>query len=393
MRYVVLGGAGAMGRITVRDLFETADDAEILIADYNVKNAERLARSYRNPRVSAAFVDVLDILATSRLLRGAFAVINSVQYEFNLHVMKAALKAGAHYLDLGGLFHITRKQLKLHSQFKEAGLTAILGIGAAPGITNILARFAADQLDRVREIHIRLGSIDKTKILNPPPLSSSYSIQTILEEFSYPPAVFTKGRFRFVEPMSGEEEVVFPSPVGRQYPMYTIHSEIATLPSTYKNKGVREVSFKIAFDRDFAEKIRFLRDIGLASEKAMTVKGVKVIPRDLLVGLVRGLPKPVAQGPLKEYEVIRVAVKGMKNSQAQTWIVDCHTRGMPKWSVGLDIDTGSPPSIAAQMLARGEIKTRGAIPAEVAIEPKPFFAELKKRNMEVHCRRIQSPRR
>lgn len=388
MRYVVLGGAGAMGRITVRDLFETAHEAEILIADYNLKNAQRLARSYHSPRVKAAFVNVLDLQATTRLLRDAFAVINSVQYEFNLQVMKAALKAGVHYLDLGGLFHMTRKQLKLHSQFKRAGLTAILGIGAAPGITNVLARFAADQLDRVEEIHIRLGSVDETKIVNPPPLFSSYSIQTILEEFSYPPGVFTKGKLKFVEPMSGEEEVIFPAPVGRQYPMYTIHSEIATLPLSYKDKGIQEVSFKIAFDRDFTEKVRFLRDIGLASEKAVTVNGLKVVPRVLLVQLVRSLPKPVVKGPLKEYEVIRVIVKGKKNGRAHTVIVDCHTKGMPKWGIGLDIDTGSPPSIAAQMLARGEIKDRGAVPAEIAIEPKPFFAELKRRNMEVRYQRI-----
>ncbi|TAK03483.1 hypothetical protein EPO44_07195 [bacterium] len=390
MRYVVLGGAGAMGRITVRDLFETAGDSEILIADYNFKNGQRVARSYRSSRVKAGFVDVLDLQATARLLRGAFAVINSVQYEYNLHVMKAALKAGAHYLDLGGLFHMTRKQLKLHSEFKRAGLTAILGIGAAPGITNILARFAADRLDRVQEIHIRLGSIDETKILNPPPLSSSYSIQTILEEFSYPPAVFTKGRFKFAEPMSGVEKTIFPAPVGWQYPMYTIHSEIATLPLTYKKKGIREVSFKIAFGCDFTEKIRFLRDIGLAAERAVTVKGIKVVPRDLLVQLVRSLPKPVVKGRLKEYEIIRVIVKGKKGGKAQTWIVDCHTRGMPKWGIGLDIDTGSPPSIAAQMLARGEIEARGTVPAEVALDPQPFFAELERRNMEVRYRRINA---
>ncbi|MBI3000397.1 MAG: hypothetical protein HYY46_18375, partial [Deltaproteobacteria bacterium] len=196
------------------------------------------------------------------------------------------------------------------------------------------------------------------------------------------------GKFRFVEPMSGEEEVIFPAPVGRQYPMHTIHSEVATLPLTYKNKGIREVSFKIAFDRDFTEKIRFLRDIGLAEERPVRLKGVEVVPRDLLIQLIRALPKPVTRGPLKEYEVIRVVVKGKKDGKAQTWVVDCHTRGMPKWGIGLDIDTGSPPSIAAQMLARGEIKARGAVPAEVAIEPKLFFAELKRRRMEVRYRRI-----
>jgi len=126
--------------------------------------------------------------------------------------------------------------------------------------------------------------------------------------------------------------------------------------------------------------------MGLAAERPVAVKGVKVAPRDLLVQLVRSLPKPVVKGRQKEYEIIRVVVKGKRGGQSQTWIVDCHTRGMPKWGIGLDIDTGSPPAIAAQMLARGEIEARGVVPAEVAVEPKLFFAELKKRGMEVRYR-------
>ena len=72
--------------------------------------------------------------------------------------MRAALASGTHYLDLGGLFHVTRQQLKLHAAFRRAGLLGLLGMGAAPGTTNLLARLSADELDGVREIHCYVAS-------------------------------------------------------------------------------------------------------------------------------------------------------------------------------------------------------------------------------------------
>src|SRR5688572_3697761 len=129
MRYVVFG-AGAMGRITARDLVEFARGAQIVVADYDEQAAKEVARSLarRGGRTSHARVDATDVAASARLLEGAFAVLNCLQYQLNLDVMRAALRARCHYVDLGGLFHVTRKQLRLHREFRRAGRLAVLGM-------------------------------------------------------------------------------------------------------------------------------------------------------------------------------------------------------------------------------------------------------------------------
>ena len=155
----VVGGAGAMGRIVVRDLLETAGPGiAVLIADRDVGAARALAQGLGGGRrVRAVEVDAHRPVATARALAGVFAVINCGPHGSNLAVMEVALRVGAHYLDLGGLFHVTRAQMKLDGRFRRAGLLALVGIGAAPGIVNVLARAAADDMDRVDEIDILIG--------------------------------------------------------------------------------------------------------------------------------------------------------------------------------------------------------------------------------------------
>jgi saccharopine dehydrogenase-like NADP-dependent oxidoreductase len=394
---VVVGGAGAMGRISVKDLFETAPEGtRIVVADYAEAAAKKLARTFKSPRVVGVGLDVTDAKATAKVFHGAFAVINAVQYQLNLPVMRACLAAGAHYVDLGGLFHVTREQLAWHDKFRAAGLLAILGIGAAPGTTNLLAKDAADRMDEVTEIHVQVGGVSLSGGgEGGGALASSYSIQTILEEASRPAAVFTGGRFEFVEPMSGGVDVHFPQPVGLRRPALTIHSEVATLPLTYKKKGLRECTFAIAFDQALTDKLRFLRTVGINSHDPVTVGDVEVVPHEVLLACLRRLPRPkVAGEPVvpNEYEVIRSVVRGKTGGRAVEDIVDCHVTGMPAWGFGIDVDTGCPPSIAVQMIARGEITLRGALPAEQCIPTVPYFAELAKRNMRVRRPTPEAPR-
>ncbi|MGA9522063.1 MAG: saccharopine dehydrogenase C-terminal domain-containing protein, partial [Myxococcaceae bacterium] len=265
------------------------------------------------------------------------------------------------------------------------GRLALLGMGAAPGITNLLAVDGSDRFDRVEEIHIRVAGVDRTRYASKPALPVSYSLQTILEELSFEPAVFTGGSLRFVPPMSGERPHRFPPPVGVQKPMYTLHSEVATLPDAYRHKGVRDVSFKIAFDPEFLEKVRFLRDLGLASSEPLAVGPVQVRPIELLNRVAMTQAKPVPIGPLRQHEVVRVVVKGFERDRKATWVLDVHTSGIARWGIGVDIDTGAPPAIAARMLARGEITAVGALPPERAVPPGPFFAQLRRRGISLNA--------
>lgn len=389
-------GAGAMGRITARDLAETAPaGTSVVIADVDRRLAVAVAASLlqrREVAVTAARADAEDPRALAALLRRteAFAVVNATHHRFNLAVMQAAFAAGAHYCDLGGLFHQTRRQLRQHAAWKRADRLALPGIGAAPGIVNVLARSAAETMESVREIHVAVGGIDRTRGRAESPIGISYSIQTVLEEASTPAALFTRGRLTFVPPMSDPRDVVFPPPVGLQRPVLTLHSEVATLPLTYRRKGLRECSFRIAFPSDVAHKLTFLRRAGLLSHAPLRIDGVPVAPYDLVTTALTRLPAgPAWHGVPDEYEVLRVVVRGVRGRARVEDTIECHARGMPAWSVGIDVDTGCPPSIAMQMLARGDISARGCVPPEAAIPPDLFFHELRRRGMTVRRRTAQ----
>ncbi len=375
-----------MGRITVRDLAETARDVELIVADRDLAAARALSRSL--PRsVRAVQVDAASPRSLVRALAGVNVVINACHHDFNLTVMDAALALRAHYCDLGGLFHVTRRQLKRHGEFKRAGLLALCGIGSAPGIVNVMARSAADTLDEVHEIHIAVGTKDRTPRTGPALLETSYSILTVLDEASLPAALFTGGRLRFVEPLSHEVLVNFPPPVGPMRPACTLHSELATLPASFRSKGIREVSFRIAFPGDLMERLRFVHALGLTSTEPVRVGGAEIVPRRVLLALLAGAPRASTTGPRDEHEVLRVTVSGRRRGRAVTQVLDCQVSGMPAWDVGVDIDTGAPPSIAAQMLLSGAITARGVLPPERAVPPTPFFEALTDRNMRITGRR------
>ena len=382
-RIAVVGGAGAMGRIIVRDLIETAPAGiDIVVGDRAGDEARRLFRR-SDRRLRVVEIDATSPRSVAKVLDGSAVLINACHHSLNLQLMDAALRLGCHYCDLGGLFHVTRQQLRRHAEFKRAGLLALCGVGSAPGIVNVMARESADRFERVREIHVAVATSDRTPRRGDGLLETSYSIHTVLDEASQPAALFTGGALKFVEPLSHAEPQVFSEPIGRQAPACTLHSELATLPGSFRSKGVREVSFKIAFPGGLAERLRFVRSLGLLETRPMAIGGKTIAPRDVLLALLASVPRSVARGPRDEYEILRVTVRGRRNGQAIEEVLDCHVPGMAEWDIGVDIDTGAPPSIAAQMLLSGLISERGVRPPEQAIPPIPFFRALRTRRMKM----------
>jgi lysine 6-dehydrogenase len=376
-----------MGRIVVRDLAETAAaDVEIVVGDRD-RSAARRAAAATSGRARVVEIDATDPRRAARALAGTDVIINACHHALNLRVMDAALAIGSHYCDLGGLFHVTRQQLQRHAEFKRAGLLALCGIGSAPGIVNVMARAAADRLDRVREIHVSVAGIDRTRRNSPQLLETSYSILTVLDEATLPAALFTRGRLIFVEALSQPEAVTFPAPVGRQYPACTLHSELATLPASFRRKGVREVSFRIAFPGGLLDRLRFVHGLGLADTAPIETRGQRVVPRDVLLALLSRVPRRDQTGPADEYEILRVTARGTHEGRDVEEVWDCHSGGMPAWGIGVDIDTGAPPSIAAQLLLAGDIAVRGVLPPERAIPVEPFLEALTRRTMKVTRRR------
>lgn len=392
MRLVVLGG-GAMGRITVRALAEDERVSEVLVGDMNVEAAERVVAGLEAGRekVSVAACDVRDVAATTRLLDGADAVLNATDYTFNLEVMRATLGAHAPYADLGGLFHMTRRQYELDGAFREAGLTAVLGIGSTPGITNLLARVAVDHLDTVERLDVRIGCGDARP--SDAPFVPPYSIRTIFDECTLEPMVYADGAWSAAAPMSGQEAIEFPAPVGQVEAMYTLHSEVALFPVSFGEKGLRHASFKIAFPEAFLAQLRLLVDLGLASTGAIEARGVKrgtmarVAPREVMVALLAARQNAAAAASGEPAEpsdcdVLRVIAEGTCDGAPARLVEEMVVSPFRPWGVGAgDIDTGVPLAIAGILLASGAARVTGAHGAELAFEPLAFLRELARYGM------------
>src|SRR2546421_11943091 len=380
MHVIVLGGAGAMGRITVRTLIEYEDVDQVTIADYNEERAREVAAALGSSKIQVKQIDVNDTERLSQLLRGSDITLNAVEYIYNLPVLEACIQEKVHYADLGGLFHMTRKLMDRSAAAEAAGITAIVGMGGTPGITNLLARAAVDKLDRVDSIRVQLGCSDATP--STAPLVAPYSIRTILDEFTKQAQIFQDGAWYPQQPLTGQEEMIFPLPVGRATAIYSLHSECATFPVSFLNKDIRHVSFKIAFPSDFLTKLKFLVDIGFGSDEPISVRGVKVSPREVLARLLE--MAPVEDVEPRDCDVLRVVVAGEAHGQRveianQVVVLPYH-----RWGIGAAaLDTGTPLAIAGHMLANGEITRRGAFGPELCVPVEPFFKELARYDMHV----------
>ena len=380
MHIIVLGGAGAMGRVTARTLTEYEDIDQVTIADYNVERAHEVAATLNSSKIQVKQIDVNDADRLASLVRGADVVLSAVEYVFNQPILRACIQEKVHYADLGGLFHMTRKLMDMGPQVEAAGITAVLGMGGTPGVTNLLARAAVDKLDRVDSIKVQLGCSDDTP--STAPLVAPYSIRTILDEFTRSPQVFQEGTWYPQQPLTGQEELIFPLPVGRATAIYSLHSECATFPVSFRDKGISHVSFKIAFPSDFLTKLKFLVDIGFGSEEPISVRGVKVSPREVLARLLE--MTPVEDVEPRDCDVLRVVVAGEANKQQVEITNQVVVLPYLRWGISAGaLDTGTPLAIAGRMLANGEVTRRGAFGPELCISVQPFFKELARYNMHV----------
>jgi saccharopine dehydrogenase-like NADP-dependent oxidoreductase len=318
---VIVGAIGTVGRHIAAFLDEWG--ADVARRDFRLEGAEH--------------VDARDPASLRRALDGADVVVNAADYRLNLGVMRGALAAGAHYVDLGGLFHVTRQQLELDAEFRAAGLTAILGLGSAPGKTNLLAAAAARRLGR-DPVSLEIWAATRDPAAAGHPFPAPYSVLTLGDELQMRPVVLRAGSLEEVEPLSGAAERDFPEPVGRARGIFTLHSELATLPASFPS--LREASFRLCLSPGLLEKL-------LALEEGE-------------------LPEPYTQSP----ESVAVHEVELRANGARV-VGTAITRG------GSAKSTSEPAARAAVELAGGRLAAPGVRPPESAIEePEGFLAQL-----------------
>jgi saccharopine dehydrogenase-like NADP-dependent oxidoreductase len=374
MKIVVLGGAGKMGCIAVQTLANDPRVDKVVIADFNLENAQIVADFLKSPKISTQFVDVNEHAGLVTALMGADACLNATVYYTNLQIMEACIEAGVSYTDMGGLFHTTLKQLKLSERFADKGISAVLGMGSAPGIPNIQSRYAADRLDTIEYVRIYDG------IKPPPPddVRFTYAVPTILDEMTLEPMAFENGEFVAKKPLTGFEDYWFSPPLSLLPMHYSLHSEVATIPITFKSKGIKECFFKINYwgmAKETVEKVNVLAEFGFAKSDPVEVGGTQITPREFMVAMMDNYVPPITDflAPPKNQEPdwvkeIVTEVKGTKDGKEVIYRLGTLTlKGA--------LPTGSAPAIAAIWLAKKRISP-GVYPPEAVLEPEHFFKEL-----------------
>ena len=330
-----------MGSVIARDLREDAEHDLVLL--------DRAASD------GIAAVEAADPQALMLALDGCGFLVNAASYRFNLLVMDAALAAGCGYVDLGGLYHVAAQQYARSDDFEERGLLAILGCGAGPGKTNLMAARAARELDVVTAVRCASAGYDEAGPSIP------YARETLLDELREPPIVVRDGEHVALAPLTSGGPVPFPEPVGTRETLHTLHSEALTLAESL---GAHDVDFRLGLHPEVRDALESGRD----------------------------LPAPSARTWSTQY----VEVGGLAGDAAAGVVMTAVTRPHDEWAVGGGaVSTAAVAAAVARLYARGALGAQaGCLPPERALDPDEVFAELEARgcSFEIEMSKEVAPR-
>ncbi|MFJ9813168.1 saccharopine dehydrogenase family protein [Streptomyces sp. NPDC101158] len=389
---VLLVGAGGVGTAVTRIAARRDFLAHMVVADYDPARAEAAVAALGDAgsRFSARRLDASDEDAVRRALieERCDVLLNATDPRFVMPLFTAALAAGTHYVDMAmslSVPHATdpyaRCGVKLGDEqfargeaWERAGRLALVGMGVEPGLSDVFARYAADELfDEIEEVGVRDGSNLTVEGYD---FAPSFNIWTTIEECLNPPVVYEKDRGWFTTAPFSEPEVFdFPEGIGPVECVNVEHEEVLLIPRWV---GARRVTFKYGLGDDFIAKLKTLHELGLDATAKVTVPGpegpVAVSPRDVVAAC---LPDPATLGDrMKGKTCAGTWVKGTKNGAAREvylyHVVDNEWSMREYGSQAVVWQTAVNPVIALELIAAGTWKAGGVLGPE-ALPPRPFL--------------------
>ncbi len=384
---ILLVGSGGVGSAFCaiakrRDFFD-----QIVVADYDQASAQRAVDAVADSRFTATRVDASSEDAVAELVRrhGSTHVMNAVDPRFDMPIFRGALAGGANYVDMAMSlsqrhpdkpYELTGvklgdEQFAMDPQWREAGLLALLGLGVEPGLANVFARYASDNLfSDIDELGVRDGA---NLTVDGYEFAPSFSIWTTIEECLNPPVIWEKGRGWFVtEPFSEPEVFDFPDGIGPVECVNVEHEEVLLMP---RYIDCKRVTFKYGLGQEFIDVLKVLHKLRLDSTEKVKVGDVEVSPRDVVAAC---LPNPAQLGPV---------MKG--KTCAGLWVTGTGKDGKPRstylyhvvdneWSMTeyghqcVVWQTAINPVVALELLANGTWSGTGVLGPE-CFESEPFL--------------------
>ncbi len=366
MRVAVLG-CGVQGRQVALKLAASDAVSRLIVADFYPKVASTVA-SEAGAKAVAQQVDVTDQKSLAAVLEQVDIVLNTVGpfYKYVRGVVQAAIAQKVNYVDINDDYDATEELFlnpEYDSQARQAGIIVLSCMGETPGISNVLVRYASEQLERVKAVHICFA-YTYWRLL---PAVWRHMLHCLKGEVTQ----YLGGRYTKVEAFGGQQRIEFLDPVGPREVYYLGHSEPITLPRFVA--GLEEVTVKCACYQPEANAL--LRDLvryGFANQDR--VAGGTKSPADFIteymaspdgkpyfdIGLAKGLPGGVMQ----------VEVLGENNGQHVRLVYEVHDQ------VGRTVSSSA--AAAVESLARGQISATGVCAPEGCIDPLPFLGKATK---------------
>jgi len=399
MRILIVGGAGMMSAGTARDLLSNLSTGvtKVLAADANRERLDALKHALPDPRLETRVFDVTDRTALLALLQDCDLCINGVPTfaGFQMAIFEACLAAKRTYVDYGGMGVYTVQQKERQERWKTAGVTAVIGLGSDPGLSNILCRAVADQLDRIERINLYWAAAKigpESPVLVPP-----YSLSTVLAEYANPSKQFLDGKLQEVPALSGVEVLDLPAPWGRTTFMHSQHSEPLTVPFAegIAEKGIREFTWKLSLPlREHEAWIGLVKAGFGPSDEPVNVKGVSVRPLDVLQAVIdRNMKRHQKRIPAQESHELHFAI-GSGTKDGKRCRVTCRVIGHPHplYDDYVDAGTSMCMSVGVQQILNSKLRP-GVWAAEEYFDVEAFFAEMRKRHftIELLTHRMEAP--
>ncbi|MFH9043942.1 saccharopine dehydrogenase family protein [Streptomyces sp. NPDC017966] len=389
---VLLVGAGGVGTAVTRIAARRPFFDRMVVADREPGRAEAAVAALggEGARFRAERVDAGDEDGVAALLarHGCDVLLNATDPRFVMPLFRAALRAGTTYVDMAMSLsrpHAERpyeecgvklgdEQFARSGEWAAAGALALVGMGVEPGLSDVFARYAADELfDGIEEIGVRDGA---NLTVDGHGFAPSFSIWTTIEECLNPPVVYEKDRGWFTtEPFSEPEVFDFPAGIGPVECVNVEHEEVLLVPRWV---DARRVTFKYGLGREFVDTLRTLRLLGLDRTEPVTVPGpqgpVRVSPRDVVAAC---LPDPATLGErMRGKTCAGTWVRGVKDGaprEVYLYHVVDNQWSMAEYGCQAVVwQTAVNPVVALELLAGGAWSGTGVLGPE-AFPAGPFL--------------------
>lgn len=380
MKVFCLGGAGNICREAVLDLVQYSGFEKITIADFNEEEGRKVVEWLNDPRVDFVPVNVRNHADTVQKMRGYDIVMDGTTITLNGLSTAAIAEAGCHGINLNGF----GEENAADALFRENKKTFLPGFGMTPGLTQMMAMHAANQLDEVDEVRVSHGSFR--------PIAFSKSI-TETTTYEYDPElpgriVYENGAFIQVPPFARPREIELPAPYGTTIQYIIPHAETRTLAQALESKGVKLIEVRGTWPQKNMQLVKALYDYGFLRNDKITVGDTEIGILDCISQYLYNSTEG------KETELygysLHIEVTGTKNGCKKRHIL-YHTHPasdgtVPGWEKlrAYTRNVGIPLAIATELIAKGEVKKTGVITPEEAFDPAVIFEALKKRQIFVH---------